>query len=99
MINPRAYILANSITDTSLPLETFRPGTLSLPESDRPIFDMRETQKAFSIYSTLIRRAKPWDLSCEVLHDFFIETEWFTQVEKPVCGFYRRLTPHQVCNA
>ena len=92
MINPRAYILANSITETSLPLEVFRPGTLSLPESDRPISDMRETQKAFSIYSALIRRAKPWDLSCEVLHDFFIENEWFTHAERPVCGFYRRLT-------
>ena len=92
MINPRAYILANSITETSLPLEVFRPGTLSLPESDRPISDMRETQKAFSIYSALICQAKPWDLSCEVLHDFFIENEWFMYAERPVCGYYRRLT-------
>ena len=90
MINPRAYVLANSITDTTLPLEAFRPGTLSIPESDRPIADMRETQKAFSIYCALIRRAKPWDMSCEVLHDFFIEVEWFTVLDKPVCGFYRK---------
>ena len=66
MINPAAYILANSISDATLPLEVFRPGTLSLPESDRPISDMKETQKAFSVYQALTRRAKPWDLSPEV---------------------------------
>ena len=90
MVNPRAYILANSISETTLPLEIFRPGTLSLPESDRPISDMRETQKAFSVYQALTRRAKPWDLSTEVLQDFFIETEWFLHLERPVCGYYRR---------
>ena len=90
MLNPRAYILANSITDTTLPLETFRPGTLSIPESDRPIADMRETQKAFSIFCALVRRAKPWDCSWEVVLDFLIEVEWFQVLERPICGFYRK---------
>ena len=90
MINSRAYILANSIADATLPLEVFRPGTLSLPESDRPIADMKETQKAFHIYQVLTRRAKPWDLSPEVLLDFLIEQEWFQYAERPVCGYYRR---------
>ena len=90
MINAKAYILANSISDATLPLEVFRPGTLSLPESDRPIADMKETQKAFHVYQVLTRRAKPWDLSSEVLLDFLIETEWFQRSERPVCGYYRR---------
>ena len=51
---------------------------------------MKETQKAFSVYQALTRRAKPWDLSPEVLLDFLIETEWFQQLEQPVCGYYRR---------
>ena len=76
MVNPRAYILANSISDASLSLEVFRPGTLSLPESDRPIMDMRETQKAFSIYQALTRRSKPWDVSNEVMHDFLIAVSY-----------------------
>ena len=90
MINPRAYVLANSISDASLSLEVFRPGTLSLPESDRPIMDMRETQKAFSIYQALTRRAKPWDVSNEVIHDYLIDNEWFQSLERPVGGYYRR---------
>ena len=90
MINARAYVLANSITDATLPLEVYRPGTLSLPESDRPIADMKETQKSFHIYQVLTRRAKPWDLSSEVLMDFLIEQEWFQHAERPVCGYYRR---------
>ena len=90
MINPRAYIMANSISDASLSLEIFRPGTLSLPESDRPIMDMRETQKSWSIYMALTRRAKPWDVSPEVLHDYLVEHEWFQPLERPVGGYYRR---------
>merc|ERR1711951_266383 len=90
MINARAYVLANSINDANLPLEVFRPGTLSLPESDRPIADLKETQKSFHIYQVLTRRAKPWDLSSEVLMDFLIEQEWFQHAERPVCGYYRR---------
>ena len=90
MINARAYVLANSITDANLPLEVYRPGTLSLPESDRPIADMKETQKSLHIYMVLTRRAKPWDFSLEVLLDFFIEVEWFQRAERPVCGYYRR---------
>ena len=90
MINARAYVLANSINDATLPLEVFRPGTLSLPESDRPIADMKETQKSFHIYQVLTHWAKPWDLSPEVLQDFLIEQEWFQHAERPVCGYYRR---------
>ena len=90
MINARAFVLANSISDANLPLEVFRPGTLSMPESDRPVADLKEVQKAFAIYQALTRRAKPWDHSLETLHDFLIEVEWFTSVERPVCGYYRR---------
>ena len=90
MVNPRAYVIANSISEASLSLEIFRPGTLSLPESDRPIHDMRETQKAWSIYQALTRRAKPWDASIEVLNDYLLEHEWFQPLERPVGGYYRR---------
>ena len=90
MINARAYVLANSISDANLPLEAFRPGTLSLPESDRPVADLKETQKAFNIYQILTRRSKPWDFSLEVLGDFLIEVEWFLPSDRPVCGYYRR---------
>ena len=90
MINARAFVLANSISDANLPLEVFRPGTLSMPESDRPVADLKEVQKAFAIYQALTRRAKPWDHSLETLHDFLIEVEWFTNAERPVCGYYRR---------
>ena len=90
MINARAYVLANSISDANLPLEVFRPGTLSMPESDRPVADLKETQKSFHIYQVLTRRSKPWDMSLEVLHDFLIEVEWFISAERPVCGYYRR---------
>ena len=90
MINARAYVLANSISDANLPLEVFRPGTLSMPESDRPVADLKETQKSFHIYQVLTRRSKPWDMSLEVLNDFLIEVEWFQSTERPVCGYYRR---------
>ena len=90
MIDARAFVLANSISDATLPLEIFRPGTLSMPESDRPVADMREVQKAFSVYQALSRRSKPWDYSHETLNDFLIEVEWFTVIERPVCGYYRR---------
>ena len=90
MINARAFVLANSISDANLPLEVFRPGTLSMPESDRPVADLKEVQKSFAIYQALTRRAKPWDHSLETLNDFLIEVEWFTDVERPVCGYYRR---------
>ena len=90
MINARAFVLANSISDANLPLEVFRPGTLSMPESDRPVADLREVQKSFAIYQALSRRAKPWDHSHETLNDFLIEVEWFTNIERPVCGYYRR---------
>ena len=42
---------------------------------DRPIADMREYQKAFSIYQALVHRAHPWDFSHEVLADYFIDHE------------------------
>ena len=90
MINARAFVLANSISDANLPLEVFRPGTLSMPESDRPVADMKEVQKSFSIYQALSRRSKPWDHSLETLNDFLIEVEWFSNIERPVCGYYRR---------
>merc|ERR1711872_248186 len=90
MINARAFVLANSISDANLPLEVFRPGTLSMPESDRPVADLKEVQKSFAIYQALTRRAKTWDHSLETLHDFLIEVEWFTSVERPVCGYYPR---------
>ena len=90
MVNPRAYVIANSNSEASLSLEIFRPGTLSLPESDRPIYDMRETQKAWSIYQALTRHAKPWDASIEVLNDYLLEHEWFQPLERPVGGYYHR---------
>ena len=55
MINARAFVLANSISDANLPLEVFRPGTLSMPESDRTVADLKEVQKSFAIYQALTR--------------------------------------------
>merc|ERR1711994_369031 len=34
-----------------------------------------------------VRVAGAW---WEVLHDFLIEVEWFTVLDRPVCGFYRK---------
>ena len=68
MINTRAFVLANSISDANLPLEVFRPGTLSMPESDRPGADLKEVQKSFAIYQALSRRAKPWDHTRQTIY-------------------------------
>ena len=42
-----------------------------------------DTQRAFTNFMSLARRARPWDLSCEVILDFMVGAEWFADGAKP----------------
>ena len=59
MIDSQAYILAHSITNPALALERFRLGALCDPELDKLLVDMRECQKAWTVFMALVHRAKP----------------------------------------
>ena len=56
MVNDRAYVRANNLTDGALRLEVFRPNSLTQPDNDLLLCNMREVQRAFSLYMALVRR-------------------------------------------
>ena len=67
MVDDRAYVRANNLTDGALRLEVFRPNSLTQPDNDLPLRDMREVQRAFSLYMALVRRQRPWDHTPELI--------------------------------
>ena len=89
MVDGKAYEMVATLTDPFLVLERFRPGTLTDPASDRPLANLKETLKAWSVYMLLCRAAKPWDRSPEVAFDFAIEMDLFVAENVPYGGFYR----------
>ena len=93
MIDTRAWIIAASISEETLPLEVFKPGTMSEPVGENQLRDMRDVHLAWFWYRTLRRRALPWDHSNEVLENFLIEADHFADTSRPVGGFYR-MTSH-----
>ena len=56
MVDNRAYVRVNNLTDGALKLEVFRPNSLMMPDNDHPLRTMREVQLAFSFYMALVRR-------------------------------------------
>ena len=90
MVDNRAYVWANNLTDGALKLEVFRPNLLTMPDNDHPLRTMLEVQRAFSFYMALVRRQRLWDHTPEILLDYLIEAEWFSPENKPFSGFYRR---------
>ena len=89
MIDTRAWIIAASISEETLPLEVFKPGTMSDPGGEHQLRDMRDVLLAWFWYRTLRRRCLPWDYSTEVLESFLIEADHFAETNRPVGGFYR----------
>ena len=89
MLDGRAYEMAATLTDPFLVLERFRPGTLNDAASDRPLANLKETLKAWSVYRLLCRAAKPWDKGPEIAYDFVIENDMFVSELVPYSGFYR----------
>ena len=89
MIDTRAWIIAASISEETLPLEVFKPGSMADPVSENQLRDMRDVLLAWFWYRTLRRRCLPWDHSNEVLECFLIEADHFADTNRPVGGFYR----------
>ena len=50
LIDPRAWILASTITDENLVLEHFRPGTMSDPGGEHQLGNMRDMLRAWFWY-------------------------------------------------
>ena len=90
MIDHRAYVRSNNLTDGALRLEVFRPNSLTKPDNDHPLCSMREVQKALFLFMALVRRQRPWDCNPEMLWDYFIEQEWYEPLSRPFGGYYRR---------
>ena len=101
LIDGRAYMLAASLSDADLMLKRFLPGTYEDRGSivSKPLLDMRETLKAFSIYSALVKRTRSWDLSPEILWDYLIEADLYSSDDQPHAGYYRmpEHKPHLAC--
>ena len=89
MIDARAFMLASSLTEPLLDLSRFRPGTFLDPASDKPLASMGDTLRAWNCYRMLVRRARPWDLSNEVVTDYIYECELFMDESKIYGGYYR----------
>ena len=94
MVDDRAYVRANNLSDGALCLEGFRPNSLTQPDNDLPLRDMREVQRAFSLYMALVRRQRPWDFTPELILDYLVDCEWFGLETRPFSGFYRRWHTH-----
>ena len=90
MVDHRAYARSNNLTDGALRLEVFRPNSLTKPDNDHPLCNMREVQKALFLMMALVRRQRPWDSSPELIWDYLIENEWFEPLSRPFSGFYRK---------
>ena len=90
MVDNRAYVRANDLTDPSLKMEVFRLNSLTPPDNDHLIRNLKEVQLAFVIYQALIRRQRPWDATTEIVHNYLIEAEWFVPTKRPFSGYYRR---------
>ena len=88
MVDNRAYVRANNLTDGALRLEVFRPNSLTMPDNDQPLRNMREVQRAFSLYMTLVRCQRCWDHTPEILLDYLVDAEWFQPEMKPFSGYY-----------
>ena len=89
MVDNRANVRANNLTDGALKLEVFRPNSLTMPDNDHPLRNMREVQRAFSFYMALVRRQRSWDHTPEILLDYLVEMEWFQPEGKPFSGYYQ----------
>ena len=90
LLDARACELSASLMDLSLVLERFRPGTNYIDqESDKPLVDMSETLKAWSVCIALVKHATPWDLLPEVTMDFVNEKDHFLPTNIPFYGYYR----------
>ena len=100
MVDNRAYVRANNLSDGALHLEVFRLNSLTQPDNDLPLKDMREVQRAFSLYLALVRRQRPWDFTPELILDYLVDCEWFGPETRPFSGFYRRPAhpPHVAVN-
>ena len=101
LIDGRAYMLAASLSDPDMVLRRFLPGTFEDRGStaSKPLLDMRECLKAFSIYSALIKRTRSWDLTPEILWDYLIEADLYNSDDRPHAGYYRmpEHKPHLAC--
>ena len=89
LIDPRAWIIAATISEETLPLEVFKPGTMSDPGGEHQLSNMRDVLRAWFWYRVLRRRCLPWDLSNEVLESWLLESDYFAETSRPVGGFYR----------
>ena len=88
MVDDRAYVRANNLTDGALWLKVFRPNSLTQPDNDLPLRNMREVQRAFSLYMALVRRQRCRDHTPEILLDYLVDVEWFQPESKPFSGYY-----------
>merc|ERR1711994_785385 len=100
MVDDRAYIRTNNLTDGALRLEVFCPNSLTQPDNDLPLRNMREVQRTFSLYMALVRRQRCWDHTPEILLDYLVDAEWFQPETKLFSEYYRRLAhpPHVAVN-
>ena len=55
IVDNRAYVCANNLTDGAPKLEIFRPNSLTMPDNNHPLRSLREVQLAFMFYQALIR--------------------------------------------
>ena len=89
MVDNKAYVRANDLADPSLKLEMFQLNSLTLPDNDHPLHNLKEVQLAFVIYQALIRQQRPWYVTMEIVHSYLIEVEWFVPTERPFSRYYR----------
>ena len=80
-------------------MKVFRPNSLTKPDNDHPLCNMREVQKAFFLFMAPVRQQRPWDLSPELVWDYLIECEWFEPTQRPFRVLQEISSPAVFCYA
>ena len=89
-IDPRGMAAATTLGDNNLGLKYFLPAKLIAGSSVAAApTNLREVQRSYFIWTSLTRRARPWDLSHETITDFLVQHDWFCATDKSVLGYIR----------